>query len=576
MVQSEVMFNRETHKSRGFGFVVFESETGADRTCAEAEHVINGKIVEVKRAVPRAKLGPNELPPKAGHSGSHNKHHGPSSSGPSSGKGGKESKRHHRQGQDGRAPSQAAESDRAKASQEKETVNQGAATFSYAAALKAGNGANETVDQHEEGHEANPEINDENALANVPAPVASGSASTNNNLPLSFSSVLAGKSKPPLNNSERSTPQLSTPQLGSMAASSQNRILTPKQIVPDNQDADTLVLPMGAYPDHAASEIPTSSMYAANVATSSRPSSTTNSRSNSIVMAPEAPNVMPTVPANETGRAETGEALTEYPVPNTEPSQLRQVSQSPSVPEQYQQQQYQYYPMMQVNYAQQHATPDNLSSQQRQGTPAAYPNQQMQAYVMPGQYVYQPQQQQQFGNDYAAQMSAMQPAAYDPSQYAYQQAYYPHYTQADANAYLAYQLQAQQAMMHLTPQMQQMQAAGGTYSYPVQGAYYAYPYDVQHQYQQYGMAYDPQSMQMAPMMPVQQNGVPDMGTANRSAQPSPAPAMAGHGSNQQPNEMPTDRPTMPTTEEELFNLKDLHLGNQEYSQSQYAWTTHRR
>ena len=39
------MFNRETHKSRGFGFIVFENEKGAERVCAEAEIVIDGKVV---------------------------------------------------------------------------------------------------------------------------------------------------------------------------------------------------------------------------------------------------------------------------------------------------------------------------------------------------------------------------------------------------------------------------------------------------------------------------------------------------------------------------------------------------
>jgi RNA recognition motif-containing protein len=39
------MFNRETHKSRGFGFIVFESERSVDDVCAEREHFIDGKLV---------------------------------------------------------------------------------------------------------------------------------------------------------------------------------------------------------------------------------------------------------------------------------------------------------------------------------------------------------------------------------------------------------------------------------------------------------------------------------------------------------------------------------------------------
>lgn len=51
---AEVMFNRETHKSRGFGFVVFESEDAANAVLQSTHHTVNGKVVEVKRAVPRA------------------------------------------------------------------------------------------------------------------------------------------------------------------------------------------------------------------------------------------------------------------------------------------------------------------------------------------------------------------------------------------------------------------------------------------------------------------------------------------------------------------------------------------
>lgn len=39
------MFNRETHKSRGFGFIVFETEESAIKVCEEKEHAIDGKVV---------------------------------------------------------------------------------------------------------------------------------------------------------------------------------------------------------------------------------------------------------------------------------------------------------------------------------------------------------------------------------------------------------------------------------------------------------------------------------------------------------------------------------------------------
>ena len=49
IVQSEVMFNRETHKSRGFGFVVFELEKSAEAVCAPSvgDHHIDGKLVSL-------------------------------------------------------------------------------------------------------------------------------------------------------------------------------------------------------------------------------------------------------------------------------------------------------------------------------------------------------------------------------------------------------------------------------------------------------------------------------------------------------------------------------------------------
>lgn len=45
VVHAEVMFNRETHKSRGFGFIIFEVEESAIRVCGAKEHIIDGKVV---------------------------------------------------------------------------------------------------------------------------------------------------------------------------------------------------------------------------------------------------------------------------------------------------------------------------------------------------------------------------------------------------------------------------------------------------------------------------------------------------------------------------------------------------
>lgn len=58
VISAEVMFNRETHKSRGFGFIVFETESSAVQVCTVKEHTIDGKVVEVKRAIPRSRLTP--------------------------------------------------------------------------------------------------------------------------------------------------------------------------------------------------------------------------------------------------------------------------------------------------------------------------------------------------------------------------------------------------------------------------------------------------------------------------------------------------------------------------------------
>ncbi|KAF0695969.1 Aste57867_13241 [Aphanomyces stellatus] len=59
VVSAEVMFNRETNKSRGFGFVIFETEQSVELVLQDRGHVIDGKSVEVKRAVPRTDAPPS-------------------------------------------------------------------------------------------------------------------------------------------------------------------------------------------------------------------------------------------------------------------------------------------------------------------------------------------------------------------------------------------------------------------------------------------------------------------------------------------------------------------------------------
>ncbi len=46
------MYDKKTNRSRGFGFVTFETEEGI-RAVLNQEHELMGKWVEIKRAEPR-------------------------------------------------------------------------------------------------------------------------------------------------------------------------------------------------------------------------------------------------------------------------------------------------------------------------------------------------------------------------------------------------------------------------------------------------------------------------------------------------------------------------------------------
>ncbi|CAL9759263.1 unnamed protein product [Musa acuminata subsp. burmannicoides] len=48
-----VMYDQNTHRPRGFGFISFDSEDTADEVLLKPFHDMNGKLVEVKRALPK-------------------------------------------------------------------------------------------------------------------------------------------------------------------------------------------------------------------------------------------------------------------------------------------------------------------------------------------------------------------------------------------------------------------------------------------------------------------------------------------------------------------------------------------
>ncbi|TXG75456.1 hypothetical protein E1A91_1Z013300v1, partial [Gossypium mustelinum] len=55
-----VMYDHNTQRPRGFGFITYDSEEAVDKVLQRTFHELNGKMVEVKRAVPKeSSLGPN-------------------------------------------------------------------------------------------------------------------------------------------------------------------------------------------------------------------------------------------------------------------------------------------------------------------------------------------------------------------------------------------------------------------------------------------------------------------------------------------------------------------------------------
>lgn len=58
---ANVVYNHENHKSRGFGFIIFKDKSSVKKVMSVSDHVIMGRKVEVKKAVPKEieDTGPN-------------------------------------------------------------------------------------------------------------------------------------------------------------------------------------------------------------------------------------------------------------------------------------------------------------------------------------------------------------------------------------------------------------------------------------------------------------------------------------------------------------------------------------
>ena len=66
MESGNVVYNHENHKSRGFGFVIFKNLSSVTKVMSISDHMIMGRKVEVKRAIPKEIEETNNLKPESG------------------------------------------------------------------------------------------------------------------------------------------------------------------------------------------------------------------------------------------------------------------------------------------------------------------------------------------------------------------------------------------------------------------------------------------------------------------------------------------------------------------------------
>uniref|UniRef100_A0A7S4F3K4 RRM domain-containing protein n=2 Tax=Chrysotila carterae TaxID=13221 RepID=A0A7S4F3K4_CHRCT len=62
VIDCVIMCDPHTRKPRGFGFITYETSESVDRVCANKFHDLNGKRVEVKRAIPQDRMISDDSP----------------------------------------------------------------------------------------------------------------------------------------------------------------------------------------------------------------------------------------------------------------------------------------------------------------------------------------------------------------------------------------------------------------------------------------------------------------------------------------------------------------------------------